>query len=207
MSKGLSKNENQASENLNNELDDKILTVKEVANILEETPHIVRNWMKDLRAYIPLKKDKNGYNTFDAEALERMKLIKQLHREQNYSIKQIEHYFATGGESYKPVPTKGVDELLAEELRKMREEIQAAREEIQTLQEHSEKQEQFNQALIQRLDEQQQYMDHKLEIRDRLLVESLKESMENKQKESAAAIEQEKVQKQKKSFWQRLFGK
>jgi DNA-binding transcriptional MerR regulator len=196
--KTLSKNENQGSENLNKDLDNKSLTVKEVANILDETPNVVRNWLKELKPYIPLKKNSNGYNVFDHEALEQMKLIKQLHREQNYSIKQIEHYFATGGESYKPIPQKGTDEILAEELRLMREEIQSLRE-------HSEKQEEFNHALIQRLDEQQQYIDNKLEVRDQLLMESMRETLENRKKEIAAASEQ--VQEQKKGFWQRLFGK
>jgi hypothetical protein len=43
-----------------------------------------------------------------------MKLIKMMHRQQNYSIKQINHYFATGGEAFQPLSEKGPDELLAE---------------------------------------------------------------------------------------------
>lgn len=191
----MSKNEYQGVENQVENVGERLLTIKEVANILDETPNVIRNWMKELKPYIPLQKNESGYNVFDHEALEQMKLIKQLHREQNYSIKQVEHYFATGGESYKPTPTKGTDEILAEEMRLMREEIQSLRE-------HSEKQEKFNQALIQRLDEQQQYIDKKLEMRDLLLVESLKETMDNKQKEVAAANEQ--VQKQKKGFKQKI---
>ena len=89
------------------------LTIKEVSNIIDETPHIIRNWLKELKDYIPVHKNEAGYNVFDDEALERIKLIKQLHRDQNYSIKQIQHYFATGGESYKPTPSKGTDELRA----------------------------------------------------------------------------------------------
>jgi DNA-binding transcriptional MerR regulator len=187
------KSEYQGSENQGNNME-RPLTIKEVANIIDETPNIVRNWMKELRDYIPLKKNESGYNVFDGEALDRMKFIKQLHRDQNYSIKQIEHYFATGGESYKPVPQKGADEILAEELRKMREEIQSLRE-------YSEKQEDFNQALITRLNEQQQYIETKLEVRDQKLLASMKESMEV-QKQIAASQEQ-----QKKSIFQRLFGK
>lgn len=173
---------------------DRLLTIKEVANIIDETPNIVRNWMKELRDYIPLQKNDSGYNVFDAEALDRMKFIKQMHRDQNYSIKQIEHYFATGGESYKPTPKKGADELLAEEFRKMREEMQELRE-------YAKKQDEFNQALIARLTEQQQYIETKLEVRDQKLLASLKESMEV-QKQIAASQEQ-----QKKGIFQRLFGK
>jgi len=47
-----------------------LLTVKEVAVIIEETPNIVRNWMKELKSYIPLQKNESGYNVFNQEALE-----------------------------------------------------------------------------------------------------------------------------------------
>ena len=46
------------------------LTVKEVATIIEETPNIIRNWMKELKSYIPLQKNESGYNVFNQEALE-----------------------------------------------------------------------------------------------------------------------------------------
>lgn len=188
----MDKSEYQGSENQDNNLA-RLLTIKEVANIIEETPNIVRNWMKELRDYIPLQKNESGYNVFNNEALDRMKFIKQMHRDQNYSIKQIEHYFATGGESYKPTPKKGTDEVLAEEMRKMREEIHFLRE-------YSEKQDEFNKALITRLDKQQQYIENKLEARDQMLIASLKESMEV-QKQIAATKEE------KKGFFQKLFGK
>lgn len=44
-------------------------------------------------------------------------------------MKQIEHYFATRGESFKPKPEISVGEMLAEELRALRQEIAALREE------------------------------------------------------------------------------
>ena len=40
-------------------------------------------------------------------------------------MKQIEHYFATGGESFKPEPEKKAGELIAEELKAIREEMTA----------------------------------------------------------------------------------
>ncbi|MGG3450551.1 MerR family transcriptional regulator [Domibacillus aminovorans] len=66
-------------------------TIKEVANWLDESPNVIRNWVKELREYIPLKKNESGYNVFDHEALEKMKSIKMMHRQQNYSMKQIKH--------------------------------------------------------------------------------------------------------------------
>jgi DNA-binding transcriptional MerR regulator len=173
------------------------LTVKEVANVIEESPNVVRNWMKDLRDYIPLKKNQSGYNVFDQEALERIKLIKQLHRDRNYSVKQIAHYLATDGEAYKPVPEKGVDELLADE-------IKGLKDQINELKEHSKRQEEFNRALIEKLDRQNQYIEDRIIKRDHQLLESIKELQEKKQLEAAATVEK---QEEKISFFRRLFGK
>jgi len=130
--------------NVDNELE---FTIKEAANIIGETPNIVRNWMKELRGYIPHKKDEsNGYTKFDKAGMERLKEIRSLHREQNWSIKQIENYFATGGESFKPEPKKATGEVIADELKELKEEIKLLRE-------HNEQQKQFNIALIKKLDE------------------------------------------------------
>ncbi|MEK4031483.1 MerR family transcriptional regulator [Pseudobacillus sp. FSL P4-0506] len=171
-------------------------TIKEIANLLNESPNVIRNWVKELRDYIPLTKNESGYNVFDQKALEKMKSIKMMHRQQNYSIKQIKHYFATGGEAFQPLPEKGPDELLAEELRKMREELQFLRENVQ-------KQEEFNQALVKKLDQQQKYIDDKLETRDRQLMKALNETQEVKR-----LMQEEKngQAEKKKGFFARLFS-
>jgi len=60
---------------------------------------------------------------------------------------------------------------------------------IQELLDKAEKQEQFNEELmhfnhelLDRLDEQQKYIDNRLKERDRVLMESLKHSLETKEK-------------------------
>ncbi|MCX2829668.1 DUF3967 domain-containing protein [Bacillus pseudomycoides] len=180
------------SENLGKEKPGYIaMTVKEVALCVDESPNVIRNWMKELRTYIPLEKNESGYNVFNKKALEQMKIVKQLHREQNYSIKQIEHYFATGGESIKPVPSKEVGEILAEELK-------ALKNEVSRLREYSEKQEEFNKLLIEQLQKQQDYIDNKLENRDQKLLETIREVQETKL--LTASTEQ-------KGFFARLFRK
>lgn len=185
----------QGDKNLNINQGETVFTVKEVAVVLDESPNVIRNWMKELREHIPLMKNESGYNVFSHEALEKMKLIKQLHRQQNYSIKQINHYFATGGESFQPLPAKGSDEVLAEELRKMRESIQF-------LQEDAQKQQEFNQALVKKLDEQQQYIENKLEARDRQLMQALKETQEAKK----LMLQEQAAQSEKnKGFFSRFF--
>ncbi|PFZ88595.1 DUF3967 domain-containing protein [Bacillus pseudomycoides] len=180
------------SENLGKEKSGYIaMTVKEVALCMDESPNVIRNWMKELRTYIPLEKNESGYNVFNEKALEQMKIVKQLHREQNYSIKQIEHYFATGGESIKPVPSKEVGEILAEELKTLKNEVSRLRE-------YSEKQEEFNKLLIEQLQKQQDYINNKLEKRDQKLLETIREVQETKL--LTASTEQ-------KGFFARLFGK
>ena len=86
--------------------------------------------------------------------------------QKNYSIKQIKHYFSRGGEAFQPFPEKGPEELLAEGLRKVKEDAK--------------KQKEFNQALGKKLDEQQKYIEDKLEARDRQLMQALNEIQEVK---------------------------
>lgn len=183
MVKNLNKSENPSEENYSENLD-KGFTVKEVASFIDETPNVIRNWFKELRQYIPHEKNANGYNVYKQEGIERFKEIKALHREQNWSMRQIEHYFATGGESFKPEPEKTVGEMLAEEIRLLREEIQAVRMDNQEIKDQLEQQKGFNQALIEQL---QQYERGSLE-RHNNLTQSLKESMEQR-KLIAAAVE------------------
>ncbi|MFC5714410.1 MerR family transcriptional regulator [Thalassorhabdus alkalitolerans] len=178
----MSKNENLGEDNVGENINNIELTVKEVSNIIEETPNVIRNWMKELKPYIPLKKNASGYNVFDREALEKIKLIKQLHREQNYSIRQIEHYFATGGEAYKPTPEKGTDEILADDLKDIKKELSMLREE-----QHNQKD--FNQELLKRLDHQQEYIDRRLEERHQKLDQFITEFREVKRLEAAASEE------------------
>lgn len=191
----MDKSDYQGRENLNKNQVGAEFTVKEVAILLDESPNVIRNWMRELRDHLPLIKNKSGYNVFGPDALEKMKFIKLMHRQQNYSIKQIKHYFATGGESFQPIPKKGLDELLAEEFRKMREEIQFLREDAK-------KQQEFNQALVRKLDEQQQYIEKKLEAQNLQFAKILSETQEAKK-----LIEQESIvqTEKKKRFFSRLF--
>lgn len=59
----------------------------------------------------------------------------------------------------------------------------------------------LNRELLQRLSEQQKYIEKRLEERDRLLMQAIRESQETKKLIAAAREEN------KKSFWSRLFGK
>jgi hypothetical protein len=77
------------------------------------------------------------------------------------------------------------------------------REEIQFLRDDAKKQQEFNQALVQKPDEQQTYIDDKLEARDRQLMQALRETQEAKK-----LMQQEKAEQteKKKGFFSRLFS-
>ncbi|MCP3764760.1 helix-turn-helix domain-containing protein [Domibacillus sp. A3M-37] len=94
------------SENIPENLEDLRLTVKDAAKYVNESPGVVRNWLRELKSYILTLQGDNGYHYFDQRALERLMLIRQLNRDQHYSIKQIEYYFATGEIPVKPEPMK-----------------------------------------------------------------------------------------------------
>jgi DNA-binding transcriptional MerR regulator len=161
------------------------LTVKEVSDVINENPNVVRNWMRELKDYIPLYKGENGYNLFNEEALDVIKKIKSLHRNQHYSINQIKTYFDNDEEIFKPVNDQ---EVLKDDIKEIKEELRQQKE--------------FNKTLIEKLDLQQRYIEQRLNERDQVLLHSIKEIQE--QKRLTAVTEQEH---EKKSFWARIFGK
>lgn len=184
----MGKSNNLGKENPNNNQDEVLLTVKEVAVTIEESTDVVRNWIKSLKNHIPLQKNESGYNVFNNEALERMKFIKELHRDRNYSMKQIEHYFNTDGKAFVPAPKQTTDEILANELKLIHDELKLQKE--------------FNKVLLDRLDQQQQYLDERLNDRDKQLMANIRELQE--QKQIAAAIEKTP---EKKNLFARLLGR
>ncbi len=193
MGANLNENENQSSEKVSDDLEDISLTVKEAAKYIGETPHVVRNWLRELKSHVPTNKGENGYHLFDRNAIEQLLLIQQLSREQGYSLKQIEHHLATGGEyiaNTEPAPN-ATDKIM---------------EKLDSVSEQLQQQQQFNQALLEKLEEQRQsneeykrYIAESLDKRDQQLLETLEESRAAKQEAAAES-------KEKKSFWGRLFG-
>lgn len=78
-------------------------------------------------------------------------------------------------------------------------------EKVNVLTDMNEKQTKFNEELLKRLDQQQKYIDDRMNERDKRLIESLRESKEERQAllQIAATHGEEK----KKGFFSRLFGK
>jgi DNA-binding transcriptional MerR regulator len=181
----VSESENQGLDNLNEHPGDLLLTVKEVAQFINESPHVIRNWMRELKNHIPSKKGENNYHYFDKPAIERLLLIQKLSREQGYSIKQIEYYLTTGEDPLKP-------EEKADQQNEVLKELQQIREEFK-------KQEEFNQALLQKLEEQNKYIKESINKRDQQLLETMNKIQQ-------ARIESAAGEEKKKGFWS-LFRK
>lgn len=198
MVKKVNKTENSRTSNVEEHLDIE-WTFKETAIMINETPSILRNWFKELKDYIPHRKNQSGYNVFNKESLERLKEIKSLIRDQNWSVKQIEHYYATGGEYFKPEPDDQVGKVIAEEMRLMREQMQRMQEDNQYFREAFENQREFNQVLVQQLEEQNKRYFQKFDENMRALQETKKLMIEEQEA-------QNKEQK-KDSFFARLFNR
>ncbi|MGG3450552.1 DUF3967 domain-containing protein [Domibacillus aminovorans] len=77
------------------------------------------------------------------------------------------------------------------------------REELYFLRENAEKQEQFNQAMVTKMEDQQKYINDKLEARDRNLMQALNETQEIKK---IMLAEKEEKEEKKKGFFARLFS-
>jgi Predicted transcriptional regulators len=74
------------------------LKVNEVASELNETAHVIRNWTRYFKQYLSLiKGEKNNYNLYPPEAMEVLRTIQRLHRQQGYSTRQIKNYLSGGG--------------------------------------------------------------------------------------------------------------
>ncbi|RAS76710.1 hypothetical protein A3864_12885 (plasmid) [Priestia endophytica] len=177
----LSENENQTSDNIDDNSGDIKLTIKEAAQKVDESVHVVRNWMKELKNHIPTLQGENGYHYFDKSSIEQLLLIKKLSRDQGYSIKQINHYLSTGDDPLKPARTPEDPVML----------------ELEVIKEHLKRQEEFNQALINRLEKQQEYIQNSLEKRDQQLLDVVKETQQAKSEVAAT---------KKKGFFARLFS-
>lgn len=165
----------------------------EAAKYLEIGESTLRKWCIEL--------EKNGYTfikgAMDSRAFTDKDLIALNHFKQLYKVKKhtreqaakavVEKYAMEGvNERSTPVPMD--NNRSYENLENM----------VKELLEQNKKQEEFNKALLKRLDQQENYIKEVLENRDRLLLETIRESQEEK----AAALE-----KKKASWFNRLFGR
>jgi DNA-binding transcriptional MerR regulator len=135
----------------------------------------LRKWCLALEQnHIYFSRTDNNRRIFFEKDLELLRQFRNLVQVQNFSIENAAIVVAS----------KKKEEASAEENSKNGvPAIRDSSEVIQKLLEHIERQEHFNQELLKRLDEQQAYIDERMEKRDQLLLEQVKEASEAKEPE------------------------
>lgn len=125
------------------------LSVKEAAEYIEESPGVVRNWLRELKTQIPTIVGKHGYRYFDQSGLEVLKKVQQLRRDENLSLAEIADKLSPAKELQSLPPTLSANSDTAERIL----------QDLNTIKEQLELQVNFNQVLVQQLKKQQEHID------------------------------------------------
>lgn len=139
------------------------LTVSQIASEIGESPHVIRNWVKDFKAYLPLEKSAGGYNLFNQDCIDVMMSIKKMHREQNLTVRQIEAILS------------GADKPIFKN-----DETAVTLETFEGVKELLEEQRNFNAALLQQLQRQQDSFESFVQKRDEQIMYILGELREER---------------------------
>jgi DNA-binding transcriptional MerR regulator len=184
---------------------EKAYSTKEVSLTLGIGDSTLRKWCLALEknAYKFLRNDRDQrlYVESDLVVLKHFQKLVQDHNMQleNAAALVVDRF---GKGAFEPgtgiVPVEKEEERRDLE-RSNSEVIQQLQEHIRTQQEYMERQELFNQGLLKRLDQQQKYIEERLDVRDQTLLESLREVQETKKLIATA--------QEKKGFLARLFNK
>lgn len=152
------------------------LTVSQVAAQIGETVHIVRNWVSDFRSYIPLEKSEAGYNLFNQDAINVIKKIQTMSRDQKLTTRQISAILS-GAE--KPVVSdKNLPPAVINEINEIKgmlaEQMDLNRQMIMRLDEHIKKRDEQLMFVLRELRDQKKLLEVKQEPGFRRLLRSLR---------------------------------
>ncbi|MGP7815989.1 MerR family transcriptional regulator [Niallia sp. 01092] len=147
----------------------KALSVKEAADYINESPGVVRNWLRELKSFIPTIIGNHGYRYFDEEGIDMLIKVQKLRTEENLSLSQIAEKLSSSEQPSIPPQSDTTEKI---------------QQDIQNIKEKLELQVNFNQVLVQQLkkqqehiDEQQQFIQHQKEHISALLDNSSEKSM------------------------------
>lgn len=187
---------------------EKAYTPKEISLTLDIGDSTLRKWCIALenQGYQFIRNDQNKRVFVDANivVLRHFKELVQNHSMQlnNASMLVIDRFgkgtFSQGTDVVPVENNRDLDRSNDEVISKLMNYIEQQEERF-------EKQEQFNRTLLERLDQQQKYIEERLNHRDETLLQSLREVQETKK--LIAAAEEKREEESKKGFLQRLFGK
>ena len=127
-----------------------LLSVKEAAVQIEETPGVVRNWLRELKGVIPTIVGEHGYRYFDSNAMEVLEKVKRMRNDDKLSLREIEETLNHSQQAPIVLQTDVTTEKILEELRATKEQLQL--------------QINFNSVLVEQLKKQQEEMDRQQEF-------------------------------------------
>lgn len=182
-----------------------VYTLKDTVKLTGLSIDLIRLYEKEFN--LQIQRTEGGHRRYTKSNIDLLIEIKKRIQEQNWSYKMVNQWLQ--GE----VITEAVD--IQSNLEKK---IDSLENKVQELLNRSEKDEQFQLALIQRLDEQgtlikqltdkldsqDRYIENNLDKRDEKLTSALREISDTKKLIAAA---QENLEQKPKGFWNKLFGK
>lgn len=147
----------------------KLLTIKEAAEVIHETPNTIRNWMRDLRGIIPTIRLENQQHFFDNQGMERLRLIQDLNRSQGFTLKQI--YYLLSNQ----------DGISIEKMHNQ-EDIKYLSNQLKAIERQLDKQMSFNHDMFLKIESQQRFIESLLlRMHDRQFMQSIRASSDRKE--------------------------
>ncbi|MDG0032941.1 MerR family transcriptional regulator [Priestia sp. Y58] len=182
-----------------------VYTLKDTVKLTGLSIDLVRLYEKEFN--LQIQRTEGGHRRYNKQNIDLLIEIKKRIQEQNWSYKMINQWLQ--GE----IIPEAVDVQS-----KLEKKVDSLEEKIQDLLNRSEKDEQFQIALIQRLDEQRKlieqlteklsnqdkYIENNLEKRDEKLTSAIREINDTKKLIASA---QENIESKPKSFWSMFFRK
>ena len=182
-----------------------VYTLKDTVKLTGLSVDLIRLYEKEFN--LQIQRTEGGHRRYNKQNIDLLTEIKKRIQEQNWSYKMINQWLQ--GEI---VPEA------VEVQSTLEKKVESLEEKVQELLNRSEKDEQFQLALIQRLDEQgklikhlteklnhqDQYIENNLEKRDEKLTSAIREISDTKKLLAAA---QENLEQKPKGFWNKIFGK
>ncbi|MUL34233.1 MerR family transcriptional regulator [Priestia megaterium] len=188
------------SKNLDEEV---VYTLKDTVKLTGLSIDLVRLYEKEFN--LQIQRTEGGHRRYNKSNIDLLIEIKKRIQEQNWSYKMINQWLQ--------------GEIIPESIEvqsNLEKKVESLEDKVQELLDRSEKGEQFQFALIQRLDEQSQlikqlteklssqdkYIENNLEKRDEKLTNAIREISDTKKLIAAA---QENLESKPKNFWHRIF--
>ena len=189
---------------MSNNLDEEVVyTLKDTVKLTGLSIDLVRLYEKEFN--LQIQRTEGGHRRYTKQNIDLLIEIKKRIQEQNWSYKMINQWLQ--------------GEIIPESIEvqsKLEKKVESLEVKVQELLNRSEKDEQFQFALIQRLDEQSKlirqlteklssqdkYIENNLEKRDEKLTNAIREISDTKKLIAAA---QENLESKPKGFWHRIF--